>query len=76
MKKSTLIILGSIIALVAAWMILLPGKTPWSILKSQTPAPTPGDTLAAPVIRNPVATSSAQGDPSKFPLKQLYHYHE
>jgi len=75
MGKRTLIILGSVIALVAAWMILLPGKTPWSILKSQTPAPTPGDTLAAPAIKNPIVTRTAQGNPSGFPLKvDVYNY--
>lgn len=77
MKKSTLIILGSIIALVAAWMILLPGKTPWSFLKSKTPATVPGDVLAAPTIKNGSLTppASTSGDPAIFPLKvDVYNY--
>ena len=50
MKKKVFLIIGALVAVIAAWMILFPGKNPLTILsakKATTPAPASG-TAAAP----------------------------
>lgn len=70
MKKHVFIIFAALVAIVAAWMLLYPGKNPLTILKAKkatTPAATPGagvDTTNGAF--NPAKAAAAE--PAGFPI--------
>ena len=79
MKNKIFIILASLVAVVAAWLVLFPGKNPLTILKGATPGLTnaPGQTPAtiSDHTQNGSFTPAVEtaGQPAGFPITPDVH---
>ena len=74
MKKNLFIITAVVIGIIAAWLVLFPGKKPWSILSKKQIIPSPDVSTATVVtsadtgnVMNPVTTTTVR-DANGFPV--------
>lgn len=78
MKKKIFIILGILVALLAAWLVLFPGKNPLTASKAKAPAPEPGPAKSTPQAVAPTNGSftpvpPTDGQPAGFPISPDSH---
>lgn len=68
MKNKIFVGLAVLVALVAAWIVLFPGKTPWSYLKKKTISASTGDTSAPATAITPAPSAPATKGADGFPV--------
>lgn len=78
MKKNIFIILGALVAIVAAWLVLFPGKNPFKLLKAKTPSPSPVSASGTPVATTTqngsfTPPTTTAGQPAGFPITPDVH---
>jgi len=73
MKKNIFIILAFLVVVVAAWLVLFPGKNPLTILKGATPCQTPA--TISDHTQNGSFTPAVEtaGQPAGFPITPDVH---
>lgn len=76
MSKKVFIILASLVAIVAAWLVIFPGRNPLTVLKAKTTDPAQKPSTATPgIVQNGAFAPNdpAQGQPAGFPIYPDVH---